>query len=1062
MNGPSIAQSMNGVTTHFFEGTGEMVQRTRDHNWTETSLGPINTWPQSLLTTLSIVLHSRFPMFLFWGPEHLCFYNDAYRPSLGNEGKHPTALGKPGKEIWPEIWDVIFPLIEQVLAGRGATWSEDQLIPIFRNGKIEDAYWTFSYSPVIDESGKPSGVFVTCTETTEKVMNLKQIVDSSDQLHFAIEATELGTWDYNPATNKFSGNSRLKEWFGLESNSDIDLGHAIAVISPADQDRVTQAISTALAYDSGGQYDIEYTIQCLEMSDRIVRARGRAWFDDQKVAYRFNGTLQDVTAQALARKQIENSEFHFRQIADTVPVMLWITEKNGYCSYLNKLWFDVTGQQNDEALGFGWLDATHPDDKEQAGKAFTVANENKTDFQSVYRLKTKRGEYRWVIDIGRPKFVNGSFEGFVGSVVDIHDQKLAEEEKRRLAAILETSDDFVGLATLDLKMIYVNPIGLSKLGWNNFEGRSMLDAIHPDDRDYASNVLLPKLLSGKGFKHEIRFLHASKNEPIWFLWNGIPILDPDTGEVKSVATISPDITEIKKIQQALKESEQRFQAAVDAVHGNVWTNTAEGKMEGVQPGWSKLTGQSYQEYAGYGWATAVHPDDAQPTIDAWNEAVRERKTFIFEHRLRTSNGEWRSFSIRAIPLRNSDGTIREWVGVHTDITEERKAQMELAESEERFRIMADASPNIVWALNPDGSQKYLNKFAVNYLGITLRQALDMNWEPLIHPDDLQSTSDAVSFAISNRRPYSKEHRLRRHDGEYRWFLSQGEPSYYKNGDLYGYVGSGYDIHEWKLAEAELRQNEKKLEELVKDRTKELERSNEDLLQFAHVASHDLKEPIRKIQTFTFRLHDEISNMLTERPRVYIDKILNAAARMNSMVEGVLQYSSINAAENVYTDTIDLTRTIQSIEDDLEVLIQQKSARIQYTTLHTLTGSSVLIYQLFYNLINNSLKFSKTGVDPVIEISSQQLIQNGKDYLKIDVVDNGIGFEPAFSLKIFDSFSRLNSKDKFEGTGLGLALCKKIAERHRGTIEAIGEKGKGALFRILLPVMYEDAAKMKFF
>lgn len=170
----------------FLRRGGEMGRLMCAHSWEQTSLGNPNGWPQSLRTTLSIVLNSKFPMFLFWGPELLCFYNDAYRPSLGEDGKHPNALGRPGAEVWPEIWDVIQPLITQVLAGGEATWSEDQLIPIYRNGELEDAYWTFSYSPVSDESDQINGVFVTCTETTKAIQSGQALLHSKKRFHSLI------------------------------------------------------------------------------------------------------------------------------------------------------------------------------------------------------------------------------------------------------------------------------------------------------------------------------------------------------------------------------------------------------------------------------------------------------------------------------------------------------------------------------------------------------------------------------------------------------------------------------------------------------------------------------------------------------------------------------------------------------------------------------------------------------------------------------------------------------------------------------------------------------------
>lgn len=177
----SLSQPNSAYT--FLQRGGEVGKLMRACHWDQTSLGSPADWSQSLRTTLSIILNSKFPMFLFWGSEHLCFYNDAYRPSLGNDGKHPNALGRPGVEVWPEIWDVIKPLITRVMAGGEATWSEDQLIPIYRNRRLEDVYWTFSYSPVSDESDQITGVFVTCTETTKAVQSRQALLHSEKRFH---------------------------------------------------------------------------------------------------------------------------------------------------------------------------------------------------------------------------------------------------------------------------------------------------------------------------------------------------------------------------------------------------------------------------------------------------------------------------------------------------------------------------------------------------------------------------------------------------------------------------------------------------------------------------------------------------------------------------------------------------------------------------------------------------------------------------------------------------------------------------------------------------------------
>jgi len=161
---------------------GEMGRLTREFDWSKTPVGSVEQWPQSLRTTVSIILSSKFPMFLWWGKDLTQFYNDAYRPSLGNNGKHPYALGQRGQECWPEIWPIIYPLIEQVLTTGESTWSEDQLIPIYRNGQLEDVYWTFGYSPITGESNTVEGVLVVCNETTEKVINARKLAESNAEL----------------------------------------------------------------------------------------------------------------------------------------------------------------------------------------------------------------------------------------------------------------------------------------------------------------------------------------------------------------------------------------------------------------------------------------------------------------------------------------------------------------------------------------------------------------------------------------------------------------------------------------------------------------------------------------------------------------------------------------------------------------------------------------------------------------------------------------------------------------------------------------------------------------
>ncbi|HLA57020.1 MAG TPA: ATP-binding protein, partial [Flavobacterium sp.] len=241
-----------------------------------------------------------------------------------------------------------------------------------------------------------------------------------------------------------------------------------------------------------------------------------------------------------------------------------------------------------------------------------------------------------------------------------------------------------------------------------------------------------------------------------------------------------------------------------------------------------------------------------------------------------------------------------------------------------------------------------------------------------------------------------------------------------------------------------------LSKQVRERTLELNRSNEDLLHFAHIASHDLKEPVRKIKVFSNMLEEQFGELLPEKGQVYLGKVQNATNRMFSMIEGILTYSAINASDQTI-ENVDLNEVIDNIKTDLEVLIQFKNATINSDALPVIEGASVLIYQLFYNLVNNALKFSKADVPTVITIRSVIINRDEIDYAEISVADNGIGIEQEYTNQIFNAFTRLNAKDKYEGTGLGLALCKKIVDRHHGMISATGIQNEGAVFTILLPL-----------
>ncbi|MEO8962385.1 MAG: PAS domain-containing protein, partial [Ginsengibacter sp.] len=310
---------------HFLSGGGEMGKLIRSFDWSKTAVGNPDTWPQSLRFAVGIMLDSPFGMYIAWGKEYIQLYNDGYRPILGAT-KHPQALGISTSQTFAEVWPTIGSMFDGVMQGTPVGFP-DFILHLERNGFIEECVFDFSYSPIRLENGEVGGVLVTVIETTEKVNNLKNLAESKDQLNFAIEAAELGAWDLNPLTYKFSGNNRLKEWFGVSQENNIDLSKAMDVIIEKDRSRVADAIQKSLQYESAGVYDITYKIKNpLTTQVRIVRAKGRAWFGEDKKAYRFNGTLQDITEQVIAHQKIEVSEKRFNSVLSQSIMAIGILE----------------------------------------------------------------------------------------------------------------------------------------------------------------------------------------------------------------------------------------------------------------------------------------------------------------------------------------------------------------------------------------------------------------------------------------------------------------------------------------------------------------------------------------------------------------------------------------------------------------------------------------------------------------------------------------------------------------------------------------------------------------
>lgn len=331
----------------FLEAGGEMGRLIRSFNWSQTSVGPVESWPHSLRTTVGIILRTDFPMFLWWGEEMIQFYNDAYRPSMGNEGKHPKALGQKGKECWPEIWDIIYPLIRQVRTTGKSFFSEDQLIPIFRNGKIEDVYWTFSYSAVVGEAGNIDGVLVVCNETTRKVNTLNEIRKTQNLLresennlrNIILQAPVAMCILKGPQYVVEIANDRMFKFWGKSAETLLNKPIFEGLPETKEQgfeDLLEKVFTTGKTFSA---YGLPVTLPRNGRIETVyVNFVYEALFEEGGKISGIMTVVSEVTEQVLAAKKMEESEQRFKTLIteSTVAVALYLG-RNLHIQYVNEI-----------------------------------------------------------------------------------------------------------------------------------------------------------------------------------------------------------------------------------------------------------------------------------------------------------------------------------------------------------------------------------------------------------------------------------------------------------------------------------------------------------------------------------------------------------------------------------------------------------------------------------------------------------------------------------------------------------------------------------------------------
>lgn len=1000
-------------------------------------------------------------MTLFWGRENIFFYNDAFKDTIAFEKASLLGSTDSVRQIWPTSWETIQPLMNTVLEGHQTTLYEDKLLPVFRNGKLEDAYWTFSFNPVKNEEGTTEGVLGIWHEVTQKIQEKARAEATKEQLNLTLEGCDLGTWDLDPQTMVFKYNQKTKDIFGLSNAPELNLQTAINVIHPDDRKKVQDKIAYALQPESGGKYDVEYTVVHPGTGEHhIVRAQGKAYFNSDNVPYRMMGTIQDITIEKL----FSNRNEKLQQLIELSPDYMSMASLDDEMTYMNPAARALVGIAPDADLAtYQIRDFYSEAQYEIIVNEVRPALKKEGRWSGFVRIKHQQtgeeipcfGNYLLIIDQNTGKIISRGLT-IRDLRPDIQARKEVEASEKRFRNLVQEAPVATAIYLgREMRIQWAND-AMIKLWGKDKEvvGKTIREALPELEGQPFLDQLAHVFNTGEIYQateDKGELVVDGELQTFYFNFSYKPLRD-ENGAIYGILNMAIDVTEMVNNKRKLEESEKAFRTLImQAPIGICLLRGEDFIVDIVNEEYLQLVDRKREEFEKQPiWK--VVPEAKEQGFDIILENVRKTGIKYEGNEIPVAlirNGILETFYLNFVyePLFDDEGFVHSILVIVIDITQQVKLRQRIENAEERARL-AVASGNLgTYDVNIETGEVFANS-RFNELFDIDEGGNRNDYVSHIHPDDLPRRDEAyVRAEATGMLQY--ECRIQRRDGSQSWVQIYGQYYYNEQKHPYKIIGIVQDITDIKNSGSEL-------ERRVKERTEELVHLNEELQQFIYLSSHDLKEPLRKIQIFSSMAKSQQGE--SAKLDTSLDKIIQSASRMATLLTDLINYSTLSGADRSYS-LVDLNKNMQEAIDESELIIKEKNAHISISDLPVIEGINFQLTRLFSNLLQNALKFTREGQSPEIVISSTVATDEEKIqlnlapsivYHKITITDNGVGFNQAFAEKIFQVFQRLHDRSAYTGNGIGLALCKKIVENHKGRIMAFSDGVSGATFTIFLP------------